>query len=207
MALRGAAVELLVAVEAGVVDVHLVVELRGTVGDFNIAGLALAGALDLGAHVVVGHFRNFLLKAQVLVLAELDVGADEYFNREGDRLAALDVGLGQLRTIHDRQVVFLDRFLIDLGEQNIKRFLIEYARAVEALDDLHRGLALAEAGNRKALRVLVVRADERLLELVRGDLKAELYLIGREFLKSSSHCSFILLNVSCIRIQRYTIAV
>lgn len=99
--------ELILAEEAGVVDVHLIVELRGAALDLDPAGSAIARALDVGHDVVVGHFVDGLDDAQILVRAQLHVGADEHFDGELELLAAADLLNVQLGTVDDVDLVLL----------------------------------------------------------------------------------------------------
>ena len=112
----GAAVELHVAQIAGVVDVDLIVELRGAVGDLDIAGGALAGALDFGADVVVGDLGGLFLDAEVLVRAELDVGADEHLDGELQLLTATDLLHVQLGAVDGLDAVLLEGGAVDFGK-------------------------------------------------------------------------------------------
>ena len=79
------------------------------------------------------------------------------------------------------------RGLINLGEENLESVLVENARAVVILDDLHGCLALAEAGDSDVLYVLLIGLADGLVELGGVHGEAKLDLVGRELFESSSH--------------------
>ena len=56
-----------------------------------------------------------------------------------------------------------------------------------ALDDAHRRLAPAEAGNGDLPDQLAIGGLQTFVELLRLDGEAQLHFIGREFLKRSGH--------------------
>ena len=185
--LGGATLELLLAQEAGVVDVDLVVQLGGAVGDLDPAGGAVAGALDLGLHVVLGDLVNGLDDAQVLVRTQGHVGTHEHLDGELELLAAADLLDIQLGTVNHVHIVLGQGSLIDLGEDRVEGILIENALAVVGLDDLHRSLASAEAGNIDLLDHLLIGLLDALFKLLGLDGKVQLDLIGRQFFESAGH--------------------
>ena len=83
--------------------------------------------------------------------------------------------------------MLLQGLLVDLREDGVEGVLIEHALAVVILDHLHRGLALAEAGDVDAALELVVGGLQALLELFGLHHEAELHLVGRELFKSRRH--------------------
>jgi len=64
--------------------------------------------------------------------------------------------------------------LVNVGEDLVHGVFIEHLRAVHALDELARSLALAEAGDHDVLADLGIRLVQRGLELVLCDLDSDL---------------------------------
>ena len=121
------------------------------------------------------------------ILAELHVRAHEHFHGEFELLALLDLFHVQLGAVDGLDVVLLQRGAVDVRENNIESVLVEHAGAVIILDDLHRGLAAAEAGDVELLDVLQIRLVDAFIELFTFYDKAQLYLVGRELFKRGSH--------------------
>ena len=195
LTLRGAARKLVVAVKSGVVDVHLIVQPGGTVGHLDEAAVAVAGALDFGGHVVVGHFVDDLLSLEVLVVAQHDVGTHEHLDGEEQILALFDLGHVQLGTIHGLDAVLLDGLGVDHGEDLVKRVLEEHGRAIVHFDHVTGRLAAAEAGDVEALHVLGVSGSERLVEVLGADHEVQLHFVGSKFLKRRAHEGFLLTHL------------
>ena len=187
VALRGAALKGHAVEQALIVDVGLIVQLCFAVGDFDIAGGAVAGALDVGHHVVVGDFLDLLLDAEVGVLAELHVRAHENFDGEFEVLALFDLLHVQFGAVNGLDVVLLERGAVDVRENNIESVLVEHTGAIVVLDDLHRGLAAAEAGDIELLDIPLIRLADALVKFVTFYDEAQLYLVGRKFFKRGSH--------------------
>ena len=187
VALRGAALKGHAVEQSLIVDVGLIVQFGFAVGDFDIAGGAVAGALDVGHHVVIGDFLDLLLDAEVGVLAKLHVRAHEHFHGELEFLTLLDLLHVQFGAVDGLDVVFFQRGAVDVREDDVKGILVEHAGAVVVLDDLHRSLAAAETGNVELLDVLLIRLVDALVKLFAFYDKAQLHLVGREFFKRGRH--------------------
>ena len=187
MALRGAALKGHAVEQALIVDVGLVVQLGFAVGDFDIAGGAVAGALDVGHHIVVGDFLDLLLNGEMGILAELHVRAHKDFHGELELLALFDLLHIQFGAVDGLDVVLLQGDAVDVREDDVKSILVEHAGAIVVLDDLHRGLAAAEAGDIELLDIPLIRLADALVKFLTFYDEAQLYLVGRKFFKRGSH--------------------
>src|ERR687894_642342 len=145
MAARLSALELLSVDRADEVDAHEVALPRRPVDGLE-PGLALAQALDLRAHRLVGGFGLAPADLDSLVLAELGDRTHADLEREGER-RALGGQLGDVdaRIADHREGLLTHRLAVPAGEGAANR-LVEHGRASHALE--HHGrrhLSLAEA--------------------------------------------------------------
>ena len=99
---------------------------------------------------------------------KLEVGGHLHFEREGEGLAARDLGLlaalGQRGLAHGTQLVLLDRLGVGLAQQ-LRAGLLQQRLAEALLQQAARGLALAEAGQ---LRLVGQVAEAGLQARVHG---------------------------------------
>ena len=86
------------------------------------------------------------------------------------------------------------------GEDLAHGVFIEHLRAVHTLDELARGLALAEAGDHDVLTDLGIRLVQRGLELVLCDLDSDLCAAVFFLYVFNVHCgTFLLCGAACKR--------
>ena len=164
LVLRRAAVERDAVEHAGVVDVHGVAVLRGTLhGDE--AGVLLAQALDVAVNLFVGDFNGGLLRLKALILAEGDLGVN--VGAEAQKRAVLlgDLGIGHGRTADGLKLALSDAERKSVVRGVIKGVIIEHVLAVHALNDHAGRLALAEAGDHDAAASLQICTVDILFKL------------------------------------------
>ena len=160
-----AAVKALAVEEAVKVDVDRVAHLGGAVLHGDLAGVLLAGLLQLLGHFLVAGLGDVLGGLQALVLAQGDLGVQG----DGEGVAhgalfgdfhVLDGGLTD-----DAELTLGDALLEGLGGQLVHGVLVENLAAVHVLHDGAGSMALAEAGNIDAALVLQVGAVDGGLKL------------------------------------------
>ena len=179
VALGGAALKGHAVLLAFVVDDHRVAFRGGTLhGDDagNLFGLLVQLGLDL----FVGDGDGGLGGLQALVLAQLDLGIELYLDGQLQGLVLADVHIGNRGLTHGLPALVGDGFLVHVGEDLFHRVAVKYSRAVEVLDHLPGGLALAEAGNGDVLAVLQVGLGNAGLEdfLLDLDLDGQLIVLS-----------------------------
>ena len=136
-----AAGERLVVDRAAIVHDHEVAG-RGRALDGVEPGRALAQAVELRVQRLVGHLDLAAADLELLVLAELGLGADPDLDRELQRLAlARHVAEVELRLADRDHARGVDRRRVPAGERVAHR-LVEHGVAAHPLQD-HRGRCLA----------------------------------------------------------------
>ena len=172
VALGRAAVKGDAVLGAGIVDVHGIAVLGGTV-HADHAGVLLAQALDLAVDLLIGHVGGILFRFQALVLAQSRLGP--HVGAEGQKSPLLvgDLGGGHRGTPHDAQLLLLYGEHESRAGGILDRVFIKHVLAVEALYDHAGRLALAEAGHLDAAAVLAVGGGDVLFKLRAGELDLE----------------------------------
>ena len=176
-----------------VVEVHGVALGDGAVLHGDLGRLLLALLLNLGIDLRVGDLGHGLLDGHALVLAQGHVRLDKDLAGELQVLARADLLDLDLRTIDDLQLVLLHGRAVDLVKDELERIVIEDALAVHVLDQLARGLALAEARDVHLTANLDVCLVHRLVELRALDVKGQLHLIAGNLFHGSAHALLFLL--------------
>ena len=169
IALGLAAVKRLAVYEALKIQNDGVAGLGFAVDRFD-AGVALLHAGKLCVNLCLGDGDGFLGDLDALVFAEGDLGIKLGGDSQHDAaiLGGLHIGNGGLA---DGLELLLDNdSLVNVGEDLVDGVFIEHLRAVHALDEFARGLALAEAGDHDVLADLGICLVQRGLELVLCDL-------------------------------------
>ena len=164
------------------------------------AGVALLHTGKLCVDLCLGDGDGFLGNLDALVFAEGDLGiklgGDSQHNAAV--LGGLHIGNGGLA---DGLELLLDNgSLVNVGEDLVHGVFIEHLRAVHTLDELARGLALAEAGDHDVLADLGIRLVQRGLELVLCDLDSDLCAAVFFLYVFNVHCgTFLLCGAACKR--------
>lgn len=194
VALRLAAVEALAVEVAVKVDVRDVAHLSLAV-NADLAGVLLAGVLDLVRDVFLGDLEELAHGLNALVLAESDLGV--CFNGEGIGNAALvsDLNVNDRGRADELDLVLVYALLKGLGGKVVHRVLIEHVDAIHALDHCAGSLALAEAGNSYIALIFEVCGVDGGLELRRVALYLKndvifflFYVLDDHGLNSSNLC-------------------
>ena len=199
----------LAAVEGLAVDKAFKVQNDGVAGlGFAVngldAGVAVLHAAELCVDFGLGDGNGLLGDLDALVLAEGDLGVELSGNGQHDAavFGGLHIGNGGLA---DGLELLLDNgSFVDLGEDLVDSVFIEDLRAVHPLDELARGLALAEAGDHDILTDLGIGLVQSSLELVPGDLDGD--LCGAVFFLYvfDVHCGTFLLCGAAHEKSRYS---
>jgi len=178
---------------ARVIEVHGVALDHGAILHGNLGRLLPALLLDPGVDLRVGDLGHVLLDGHALVLAEGDVGLHKDLAGELQVLARADLLKLNLRAIDDLELVLLDGRAVDLVKDELEGLVIEHALAVHVLNQLARGLALAEARDVHLTANLDVGLVHRLVELRAIDVKGQLDLIAGNLFHSRAHALLFLL--------------
>ena len=168
------------------------------------AGVAFLHAAELCVDLCLGDGNGLLGNLNSLVFAEGDLGIQLGGDGQNDAavLGGLHIGNGGLA---DGLELLLDNgSFVDLGEDLVDSVFIEDLRAVHPLDELARGLALAEAGDHDILTDLGIGLVQSSLELVPGDLDGD--LCGAVFFLYvfDVHCGTFLLCGAAHEKSRYS---
>ena len=157
------------------------------------AGIALLHAGKFRVNLCLGDGDGLLGNLDALVFAEGDLGIEFRRDRQHDAavFGGLHIGNGGLADGLD--LLLGNGCLVDLGEDLVDGVLIEHLRAVHALDEFARGLALAEAGDHDVLADLGICLVQRSLELVLCDLNGNLCAAVFFLYVFDVHCGTFLL--------------
>ena len=143
--------------------------------------------VELGLHGLVVGLEGIDLDGDVGEVRQLDLGADVDLGGELDELAVLQLGDVDVGLADDLQIVLLDGLAVAGGDHLVEDLLEDGAAADAGLDELGRGLALAEARDLDLLREGLVGLVEFRLELVEGDLDGNLDAGGALLLDGGLH--------------------
>ena len=143
--------------------------------------------VELGLHGLVVGLEGVDLDGDVGEVRQLDLGADVDLGGELDDVAVLQLGHVDLGLADDLQVVLLDGLAVAGRDHLVEDLLQDRAAADARLDQLGRGLALAEAGDLDLLRQGLVGLVELGLQLVEGDLDGDLDAGGALLLDGGLH--------------------
>ena len=192
IALGLAAVKRLAVYEALKIQNDGVAGLGFAVDRFD-AGVALLHAGKFRVNLCLGDGDGFLGNLDALVFAEGDLGVKLRGDSQHNAavLGGLHIGNGGLADGLD--LLLGNGCLVDLGEDLVDGVFIEHLRAVHTLDELARGLALAEAGDHDVLTDLGIRLVQRGLELVLCDLDSDLCAAVFFLYVFDVHCGTFLL--------------
>ena len=187
LACGGAAGERNAVHGTGIVQVHGVAFLHGTVFHVDRAAGFVAVFLNAGIDHLVRQFLEIGFHGQALVIAKGDVRADKHFQMELQVLPRTDLIQVDLGLVHGLQVIFLDGRTVSIRKQNLKSIIIEDALAVKRFDHLAGSLAPAEAGNVDPLAQLQESLMQRFGELLRGDGERKLGFVSGNLLVGVAH--------------------
>ena len=164
------------------------------------AGVALLHAGKLCVDLSLGDGDRLLGDLDALVFAEGDLGIELGGDGQHDAavLGGLHIGNGGLA---DSLELLLDNgSLVNVGEDLAHGVFIENLRAVHALDEFARGLALAEAGDHDVLADLGICLVQCGLELVLRDFDGDLCCAVFFLYVFDVHCgTFLLCGAALIK--------
>ena len=151
---------------AAIVEVDLVPFLNGTVGHFDIAGVALAQSLYFRVHVGVGDLlRLRLLDSKSLVFAQSHFGAQRDHYRKGNALVVDFHRLVlQFRTGNGSHfTILIQKLRVIFLRSQIKGVLVEQSLAVSVFQYGFGHVSLAETGHVVLAFILFVSLFVKLL--------------------------------------------
>ena len=111
----------------------------------------VAKHLELLVKVGVGDFLDGFLYRQALIVAEFDIGTGRELHRKHEIFAVLAGDDIVIDIVDGRHFFFLERFVGGVFDENFRRLVHKRLLADVTLDDLHRRLALSEAGDAHAI--------------------------------------------------------
>ena len=171
----------------GIVQVHCVAFLHGTVFHIDRAAGLFTVFLNAGVNHFVRQFLQICLNGQSLVVAQRNVGTHKHFQVELQILAGADLIQVNLGLIHGFQIKFLNSRTVSVRENDLKSVIIENALAVQSLDHLARGLSFPESRYVDPLAQLQKSLRHRFIKLFRGNGKGQFRFVAGQFLVGVAH--------------------
>ena len=158
--------------KAFIVDHGNVAVFYGTVhGDHS--GVVLSLLVQIRVNLFVGNRHIRLRYFHALISAQGNRRLQRHFSRENEGLSGLNLLHIDLRGGHDGLFALLQRLLIGLRDQGIRRVLVEKSFSVHLLDHPARNLSLTEAGNLDLSLILLICLLNRCLKILCGNFNGE----------------------------------
>ncbi len=144
MSLGSAPLKFFTVNRTGIIHGHRILQLCGTIGHFNIAGISLAGIIHILVHFVLRDFADHFFGNQTLILFQFYHRLGEIFHFDGNAflvdISNFDIGCAD----HFHAAVGHGGSQ-GIGEQIVEGIFIKYALAVVFFNDTLGSFSFAEA--------------------------------------------------------------
>ena len=108
-------------------DYRVVAILNGTGIDVAVVGFLIADFFDAFGDVLVGNFRVLVCYFEILVNLQFDIGKNLEFSLEAQRLAAVEMHVGDIGSSDDFEILLLQFLVEKLGDQMLEDLLANIA--------------------------------------------------------------------------------
>ncbi|MPM69304.1 hypothetical protein SDC9_116249 [bioreactor metagenome] len=184
LALCGAALELNAVHTAGIIQIHGVAVLHGTL-HIHHTRYAFAQLFNSGGHVLVRNIIRTLFYFYTLVLAQLHLGLNCHLDAKNQGILAFRQAFdGDVRPVNRLNAVLLNGALVSIGVENIKGIIEKRQGTIHVLNHLAGRLAFTEAGHIIFLARSVISLLARFFELCRRYLDGQLNFAALELFHS-----------------------